>query len=110
MEVFFYVLIPVALAGLADYLLTLIVPKEALQQAKESDREKSGGKPQRKAREESDIVDRHDTREASQPSNIVAREQARKNERVPPAPADSEPDAFDIPADFDMAEFRSARD
>jgi len=112
MEVFFYVFIPVAVAWLANYALTLIVPKEALQHgkdAKDGEREKFG-KPQRKSREESDIVDRHETREASQPSSIVAREQARKSERVVPTPVEVEPADFDIPADFNMAEFSSARD
>lgn len=97
MEVFLYFAIPMALAGLTQYCLSLLWPKVPAADAPVAARE-GHAKPTQKAASESDMVDRE---------HRVAREQARKEERADSSTLADEHEAFQLPSDFSMAEYRS---
>jgi hypothetical protein len=104
MTVFYYLLIPMAVCGAMTYLLELLWPK-AEQSADEKDFG-SKSRPAAKSMSDSAFVDSSDR------SERIAREAVRKEERVEPhafstAGAADPMDAFQLPSDFDMAEFRS---
>jgi hypothetical protein len=100
MEVFLYLAIPMALAGLVQYGLSLLWPK--VPAADSSDTARDGrGKPAFKAASESDTVDGN---------HRLVREQARKEERVESPVMADEQEAFQLPSDFNMAEYRSHRE
>lgn len=102
MKLFLYLLIPMVVCGAMSYALELLWPKAEQPAGEDKD---FGGKsrPAAKAMSDSAIVDRSDR------SERIARETVRKEERMEPAAvAASDPmEAFQLPSDFDMAEFRS---
>jgi hypothetical protein len=105
MNLFWYILIPMAVAGVMSQVLDLLWPKT--EQSSNEDKDFSGkARPAAKSMSDSALVDRSDR------SERIAREAHRKEERVEScAVAAADPmDAFQLPSDFDMAEFRSHHD
>jgi len=105
MNFFLYLVVPMLVCGAMSQLLELIWPKVEQSSAEDKD---FGGKsrPAAKSMSDSAIVDRSDR------SERIAREAVRKEERtessVVAAVSDADPmEAFQLPSDFDMAEFRS---
>lgn len=103
MSLFLYLVVPMAVCGAMTYALELIWPKAP--QASAQDTEHGGkSRPGAKSMSDSAFVDRSDR------SERIAREAVRREERVEPAAvaAAVDPmDAFQLPSDFDMSEFRS---
>lgn len=102
MSPFMYIVGPLLIAAILQYALTLIAPRPPVEK-EDSPRDKSS-KFARKDDAESGIIDN---------SSPVVREQARKTERAAPAAKKSavaEPEVYDIPSDFSMDEYRSARE
>jgi hypothetical protein len=102
MKLFLYLLVPMLVCGVMSQLLELIWPK--VEDSSAEDKDFSGkARPAAKSMSDSSIVDRSDR------SERIARETVRKEERMEPsAVAAADPmEAFQLPSDFDMAEFRS---
>lgn len=97
MELFWYIIAPMLAAGLATAVLERLFPQPA-----EDAPPRTEAKPARKSAVESSIVDER--------SQTIARQRARQEERAPAAAPSEEADTFVLPPDFDIAEYRSARE